>query len=192
MQTLFRRLRRWTFYRAITGERHYLLYRGVRPDEVRGVTSGSDVVLNDRTSYTADAGTAFTFAEQYNTQAVGVWVPERAIVTAPFAFGRKFLDSYAHGELEIIVDPHVGVLQDAAIEYDDFCGRKRSKTNCVFRGWRGDVAHPWFQEEVRRLDLFNAKVAAGQTPRSYTLTFLNPTTFRVRPPTSDAKTTRGF
>ncbi len=192
LETLFRRLRRWTYYRDIGGHRYYLLYRGVNPSEIAGVTTGSVVTFPRRTSYTVDASTAFQFANRYGTRAVGVWVPEESIISAPFAFGKEFNPDYNHGEIEIIVDPHSGILQDEKLDIDDFCGRSRTPDKCLFDGWMGRAGHPWFEAGQRQLDKMNRLLDAGKSAGHVSLSPLNPNSYRLRPPTSDSKTSRGF
>ena len=194
LETLFRRLRRWTWYRDIGGQRYYLLYRGLKPAELSaagGVSSGSRVTFVERASYTPDPNIAINFASRYNSRAVGIWVPESAIVTAPYALGREYARDYNHGELEIIVDPYTGFLQDERISPNDFCREEENQT-CKYRGWMGDEKHPWFIESGRRLEEFNRRADAGKDVSGYTLQILNPGAYRIRPPTPDSKTSRGF
>jgi hypothetical protein len=184
LETLFRRLRKWTFYRDLNGERYYMLYRGVRPDElaiVGGAAVGSPITLTKRTSYTADPNVALIFSQRYGTRAIGEWVPESAIVSAPFAFGVEFLSDYSHGELEIIVDPHTGIIADENLRED----RERK-----YAGWMGHEKHPWFIEQVRFQEKLMAQMDAGKEVKYRQLVF--PGLYRIDPPTPDAKTSRGF
>ena len=195
LETLFRRLRRWSYYRDLGGERYYLLYRGVRPDELvaaGGVTSGSTVNFAKRTSYTADPSVAAQFAMRYGTRAIGEWVPENAIVSAPFALGPQFLRDYSHGELEIIVDPHTGVFQDENLsQYGGaFCGMTPGP-NCLFE-WAGAEDHPWQIESARRQAEMDRRREAGKDVSEMVWQTVNPTVYRKRPPTPDSKTSRGF
>jgi len=187
LESLFRRLRRWTWYRDINGERYYLLYRGVQPqqlDVMKAAGPGAVVEFPTRTSFTVDAGIAVQFRERYGTKVVGAWVPESAIVTAPFAFGAQFLSDYDHGELEIIVDPFKGVVQDIGIN--------RQTLDQLFAGWMGNPQHPWFIESEKRLALQAKRLDEGKDTSTFTLKSLNPQWYRVSAPTPDAKTSRGF
>lgn len=194
METLYRRLRRWTWYRDIGGQRYYLLYRGVTPAELAaagGDGVGSPVTFQYRASYTPDPMTANQFARKYGTKAVGVWVPESAIVTAPFALGKEVNRDYAHGEIEIIVDPYTGILQDPQVLFRDFCV-EGATSGCTYRGWMGIESHPWTQEWDRRKAEFDRRMAAGKDVSQFTTITLNPNFYRTLPPTPDSKTSRGF
>jgi hypothetical protein len=178
MQSVYRRLRRWTFYRDLADGRYYLLYRGLRPDEMRAIESkspGDTIEMDQRTSYTVEPAIAVQFAMSYGTDAIGEWVPESAIITAPFGYGPA-LSSYNHAELEMIVDPHRGILQDTGINHRD---------RTMFKGWVGDANHPWQIEWERKLGEMRDGRKGVKLPT-------NPNGYRINPPTPDSKTSRGF
>jgi hypothetical protein len=56
----------------------------------------------------------------------------------------------------------------------------------------GRAGHPWFEAGQRQLDKMNRLLDAGKSAGHVSLSPLNPNSYRLRPPTSDSKTSRGF
>lgn len=163
MKGLFRRLDRWTWYRDINGETHYLLYRGVGKKDLErlpSLSAGTPITFPFRTSFTVDIVTAFQFAMKYDGEFVSVWVPRSAIVTAPIMYGPKLVKGHDHGEMEVVTDPFTGYLQDVGGDQRTFVKEKAE-------GWMGRAGHPWYEMGYR------AK---------------NPLVFRRQQPTPDART----
>lgn len=183
LKNLFRRLERWTWWRIIDGEQYFLLYRGVSEKEAEALSNagvGSWVSFPTRTSYTVQSSVAWQFAAGYEGKFLGVWVPSKAIVTAPIMYGPNMLQSYDHTEMEIIVDPYAGQIQDLMGVQEWYGGGKD-----LFK--YADENHPWQKMNDAALEKFNAEMDAGKIGARFRR-HMNPTAYRPLRPTPDAHT----
>lgn len=183
LKNLFRRLERWTWWRIIDGQQYFLLYRGIGEKELAALGDagpGDWVSFPKRTSYTVQGMIAWQFAMGYGGKFLGVWVPASAIVTAPVMFGPNMLSSYDHGEMEIIVDPFRGEIQDLIGAKEWYEGGDK-----IFAYAGPD--HPWQKMNDEALAKFNAEMDAGNL-NARLLRHVNPTTYRPVKPHPDAHT----
>lgn len=178
-KSLLKRLRRWTWYRDINGEEHFLLYRGLNPKDIGSVTlvPGQRLQFPYRTSFTVDANTAERFATQYGGKYVEMWVPASAIATSPYMYGPE-LRGYDHGEREIIVDAGTMILHSM--------GDRPTFHPERFK-YMMDSESSWGKAQADKLRWNDEREESGKSmTRSANP---NPLMFRVEQPTPDAKTT---
>ena len=182
LKNLFRRLERWTWWRIIDGEQYFLLYRGIGQKELAtlgGAGPGDWVSFPKRTSYTVQSSVAWQFAMGYGGKFLGIWVPVSAIVTAPVMYGPNMLSSHDHREMEVIVDPFRGEIQDLMGVQEWFEGGKD-----LFK--YAGPGHPWWEMDTTTRAKYDADVAAGRPARF--MQHLNPTADRPLRPHPDAHT----
>lgn len=177
LEHLFRRLKRWTWWRQRGGQRYFLLYRGMGAAEAQhfaGKRPGDQHDFVYRSSFTPDAAIASQFASRYGSYFLGVWVPESAIVAMPLMVGPE-LKGYDSNELEIFVDPFRGEINDLTDDVD----------RSLFSGWMGKVTHPWTIQAEAVEKIWIDKIDRGERGVTFNPT-KNPMWIRTKPPTYDA------